>query len=97
MVEIVDVEVYLAEGEVNSFIIPRCPLCDRVHKHGAGGYGDDPILFQGHRSPHCENHVSGVDYCLVWNNKYWPDDYKGELHRGDSWAKKEGKRKKSKK
>lgn len=76
-----EVEVYLSKKhrEVNQWIIPGCPVCGKIHYHGAGDKKDETDLKsgpQGGRSPHCALDLSEVpQFELVWKGKILPDNW----------------------
>lgn len=52
-----------------------CDYCVRWHTHGAGGKGDDPMEYLGHRGAHCDWDDSPywpTGYTLVWGGR-WTD------------------------
>lgn len=59
------------------WVVPICPLCGALHRHGAGGWGANSKLYLGHRQGHCHQPNSG--YILVDGN---PTDTARVLARG---------------
>ena len=42
------------QGKVNTWVVVKCPFCNKQHTHGAGRKGSDGSMDHlGHRWPHC--------------------------------------------
>ena len=54
------VEAVLVRGQ---WVI-ECPFCGCIHRHGAGGAGDNPLDLLGHRNAHCDGRPN-PGYILV--------------------------------